>query len=642
METAIRVFLTSGYWVRLLVFLGVSAGIFYGHGLFWKRLLGRSWHPFALFGIGFVSMLAVTEAVGWPFIAFRLSAAWFTAVVTGVMLIPAGAGFLMAGRGRAAKGGQEKNGWIAAVVIALMVWMMLSCVAAQKANSDDSFYVSNVALFARAERMNPYDSSMGDITTQTVPMYDFQVWEGLMAVPCRIFGLTATETAHTLVIAPILLGSVSAMFSLGQALFRDSRKAWIFTGVLVLYTICCRNLTILPGSFLQRRTWQGKSVNISMVMPLLMAAVITLFREEDRNGYVLPLLCMLAGAALNPTSLYLNGFELAFLGASLAIGTRQGRKGLQLIPAVITIGVFTLMIYLRTSACPGKIESASEAEAGFFEDATRKFTEGNVRFQVMFLIALGALMLLGDRWAKLSLGLPFFLMVLTLWNPWTGRFVAEKITKVPTYWRVFWLLPTGPVMAWGAAEAITRLKQGWMKGLAAAAVCGLMIFGGAWDSEFVYAENVGNTAPVYVEMGDWLRERKVKTPVLAVQEAATVLRQEDTELWLLVAKRHYAEDVYIYFGREEEGNDRLRLFDFANRKLKAEELEGIDGLLQKYSVECVILLKNNKRGVQYLQEHGYTLEKKIGDYRVFRVEAQEQTVRGARAIPQDASQAAAK
>lgn len=66
-----------------------------------------------------------------------------------------------------------------------------------RSDSDDSFYVSNVALFANSSVLNPFDSSMGSHVVGTVPMYDFQIWESVLAMLCRVFRLGAAELCHT-------------------------------------------------------------------------------------------------------------------------------------------------------------------------------------------------------------------------------------------------------------------------------------------------------------------------------------------------------------------------------------------------------------------------------------------------------------
>ena len=111
---------------------------------------------------------------------------------------------------------------------------------------------------------------------------------------------------------------------------------------------------------------------------------------------------------------------------------------------------------------------------------------------------------------------------------------------------------------------------------------------------------------------DDFRKEPVSSPVLACQAAATVLRQEDTDLWLLVAKRTYVQDVYTYFGREEEGSDRLLLYDFVNNEL--EDLSAVPALLEKYGVERVIVTKKNEAARTLLEEQGWILRAKARSY----------------------------
>lgn len=619
METAINVFVTSGYCFKILLFFVVSLALCYLHGLFWKKLLKNDWPFFGLFGIGLVSVLAFTEFFGWPFIAYRLSANWFTGIAMAALLIPAAAGALLPG-GLVPKEREDKKlpWYILVPAILLLAYLMISSVAALKFNNDDSFYVSNVALFAVSDNMNPFDSSMGDVTTATVPMYDFQIWEGLMSVPCRLFGLNGAEVMHTLIVPVIIFCAASGFFFLGDALFRDRKKAAVFLGVILLFMLCSRYHYDSPESFLLRRTWQGKTVNVNVVLPVLAALLIGHYEGKEKKASLTLLLCVTAGMAVNPTSLYINGFLIVFLSVSLALWTKAYKKGLDLIPAVIATVAFTLLLYFRTKACAGKIESAGIVEDGFWLNTLQDVFGDNLRSVILFGIAFLYTMIFGDRKVRYCFGLPCLLMAVFLWNPWTGRFVAEKITKEPTYWRVFWLVPMGPVIAWAAVHLLFRPKQAWITATATGVMAAALVLCGNWSVAPEYTPNPENLEEIYLDIGLYAEDNGIRTPILAHLNVATRLRQQFTDLWLLVAKRHYVEDVYLYFGREEEGNDRLRLFDFANQRLKQEELEGIDELLRKYEVDCVILSKSSKREIQYLEEKGYTLDGQAGKYLIYR------------------------
>ena len=612
------VFITSGYWVRIAVFMIISLWLAFAHGQFWTRLLRLSSHPFELVSLGAISIFALEEFLCWPVVAFRLSASALICLTAAALLFPAGVGFFLP---KVPHHSLKRIDRVILTFLCLLLFVtVISSVIEYHADTDDSFFVSNVALFANSDTINPYDSSMGDPTTGTMPMYDFQTWESLISVVCRLFHLRASETMHTLVIAPLLICSFSACFSFGLALFHDERKAALFLVCISVYHLSCRLYPYSDGAFLLRRTWQGKSVNLNVTLPLLCAALVRYFSSEEKKHTVTVWLCALAGVALNPTSLYVNGFALLFLSVALAMGYGGWKKSIALLPVVGITLLFTLMIYLRTKACAGMIEGASTVGDSFFFDTLQDFFSD--RCNGLFLFALAELYVafLGNKIARTCFILFPALMLVFLWNPWMGKLVASSITKAPTYWRVFWLLPIGSTVSWSVVDLACRIPKGRARRLLGFGVLLILVAAvGKWPSakEYTVASNTEKISPNIIKVSDTLQSEHISTPVLACRSVATTLRQRDTELWLLVAKTTYIRDIYTSFGRYEEGADRQILYAFANGTLDPAEYGSVDGLLKKYNVHHVVLIKNNLFACEHLSSLGWDKQASFGSYRIY-------------------------
>ena len=119
--------------------------------------------------------------------------------------------------------------------------------------------------------LNPFDSSMGSHVVGTVPMYDFQIWESVLAMLCRVFRLGAAELCHTAMLPPLLLLAASAAFSLGLSLLGNERRAYLFTFVLSVFYIFSGANGYSVGAFLLGRVWQGKAASLTIVLPVLSA-----------------------------------------------------------------------------------------------------------------------------------------------------------------------------------------------------------------------------------------------------------------------------------------------------------------------------------------------------------------------------------
>ena len=66
------------------------------------------------------------------------------------------------------------------------------------------------------------------------------------------------------------------------------------------------------------------------------------------------------------------------------------------------------------------------------------------------------------------------LLALFVWSPVSGRLVAQYATKTPSYWRVFWLIPVGPICAYSTVWLTEKLPRRWMH-LAGVLVCSALL-----------------------------------------------------------------------------------------------------------------------------------------------------------------------
>ena len=509
--------LTLSFICKTLLLTGLLLALSWLSGCSAERLFRLTLAPAERPAVGFVLLMACGEIVGWPVVAFRLSSALFMALVGAAAAALALFGLLSWLRRPALPSVREDAP--AARRIALL--LALAAVALElvmtlvtfRSDSDDSFYVSNVALFANSSVLNPFDSSMGSHVVGTVPMYDFQIWESVLAMLCRVFRLGAAELCHTAMLPPLLLLAASAAIS------------------------------------------------------------------------------------FNPTGLYVVGFEMLFLTAAVAITEKRGRLMVHLLPPLAAGALFTFLIWLRTSQFPGQVDAASQAGRGFVLEQLQLVFAHQEVYLALFAVLFVAVLLRGGREARTYFVLTSVLLALFVWSPVLGRLVAQYATKTPSYWRVFWLIPVGPICAYSTVWLTEKLPRRWMH-LAGVLVCSaLLALPGEWmftsapagETPFLPSENVEKVPQETLDFGELLTDGGVRSPVLACEPLSTTLRQVWPELELLVSRPQYILDLYVYRGQAETGEDLLRLRDFVNQG--EPETDGIPALLAKYGVEYVILYR---------------------------------------------------
>ena len=596
--------LTLSFICKTLLLTGLLLALSWLSSCSAERLFRLTLAPAERPAVGFVMLMACGEIVGWPMVAFRLSSALFMVLVGAAAAALALFGLLSWLRRPALPSAREDAP--AARRIALL--LALAAVALElvmtlvtfRSDSDDSFYVSNVALFANSSVLNPFDSSMGSHVVGTVPMYDFQIWESVLAMLCRVFRLGAAELCHTAMLPPLLLLAASAAFSLGLSLLGNERRAYLFTFVLSVFYIFSGANGYSVGAFLLGRVWQGKAASLTIVLPVLSALLLRELGRGERvqkRLWTLLLACMLATISFNPTGLYVVGFEMLFLTAAVAITEKHGRLMVHLLPPLAAGALFTFLIWLRTSQFPGQVDAASQAGRGFVLEQLQLVFAHQEVYLALFAVLFVAVLLRGGREARTYFVLTSVLLALFVWSPVLGRLVAQYATKTPSYWRVFWLIPVGPICAYSTVWLTEKLPRRWMH-LAGVLVCSaLLALPGEWmftsvpagETPFLPSENVEKVPQETLDFGELLTDGGVRSPVLACEPLSTTLRQVWPELELLVSRPQYILDLYVYRGQAETGEDLLRLRDFVNQG--EPETDGIPALLTKYGVEYVILYR---------------------------------------------------
>lgn len=580
---------------------------------------------------GFLLFWGTAEAVGWFFTAFRLPFLIFEVLILcllggitvyGLRLLvtcrnrmPArlqsGSSVREKGRTR-----REKTAGLLLLVLSIAVILIMIVLSEYwyRPDTDDAFYVSNVALFAQSGRLNAYDSSFGNPQLGTVPMYDFQVYESVMAVLCRLFRISATVMMHSFCLPVYLVLSASAFYLLGRTLGEGNP----LEGGLYFLLLSAAHLFggysgYSEGTFLIGRLWQGKTLYLLVLLPVLIALVL---RSDSKRQSFYPLqicLCALAGMAMNPTSSFMLGFQLLFMTIVLCLRKGSLKPFLDILPFCAVEAFFLLMIYSRTRQYAGQIAAASEAGNHFIQETLSTFLGGRLVLLLFFLLAAGILWKFGTPRDRLYLVYTPLLMFAILWNPWTGRLVAQKITTVPTYWRVFWLIPIAPAIARAAIVLLHRarsfpLRRACVLGIALV----LLVFPfqstiSLQKRPFRISENWEKLPPPILVLGAEAVRLKDRPVVLACRDFATTMRQEFTEIELIVSREQYIKDLFLYRGKQQEAEERLWLDQAVNGLIRDDPgfPEKMDRMLEKYRVDFIIIKSNRRKLTGQLESIGW-------------------------------------
>ena len=590
--------LTTALIIKWIILFMVCVGVSMQIGTGFGRLLKLRTNCFESMSLGFVVVLAAIQLFGWLCVAYRWKMLFFAIYAIAVVIMLA----IISKKYTNYRNIEWKFRnvhWISNFVTMVMIVLTILY---YRSDADDAFYVSNATLFQNSICINAYDSSFGNKLLGTVPMYDFQIWEALLALIAKIFSVEAVTLMHTLCIPILLLFSASAYCFLGRVLLGDKLKSELFYLLLSVFHLFGGYAVYSEGSFLLSRIWQGKAVYLTIILPFMIAVMLQMLKEQFYlQASISICACMLAGMALNPTSLYVMGFQVLFMSIAIAISMHKVKPLLLCIPAVIVSGVFTLMIYLRASQFDGQIEAASNAGADFVKNTFINFMGDGKIYFILFAIALIVIFLWGNLAAKVYFILTPLLMFVGIWNPVMGRVVAEQLTKCPSYWRVFWLLPVGTALAY---TIVSMLEKGNKLVKTVIVIVGLLVMAlpGVWmfstENGFIKSNNVEKVPNEVISFGEYLGGDEHKI-ILGCDAFASTIRQKYVNCELIYSRAQYVLDLFAYRGKEAEAEDRMNMAYFANGIL--DDISGVETLLKNYQVDYVVLRSDKERDIQYLE-----------------------------------------
>lgn len=135
--------------------------------------------------------------------------------------------------------------------------------------------------------------------------------------------------------------------------------------------------------------------------------------------------------------------------------------------------------------------------------------------------------------------IPIGVIMFIVFNPLLYKYVYSKII----YWRLFWMFPTGILIALAAVKMVKNSQGRWVKGLVLVAFCGLIVIKGTniiIDRGFGKIQNPEKVPGTVKEICDMMLELE-ETPRCIMPEA------------LFCDVRQYSGEIEMMYGRNVVG-----------------------------------------------------------------------------------------
>ncbi len=350
---------------------------------------------------------------------------------------------------------------------------------------DDAIYIGGRAVYFMEFDTVPMDLNYHHHGLLDFPIYYplelAQTTHLLWGFVAYMLGVSCLDVFHIFV---PFLGGLLVPVAHYLALSRFSRDRWItIVGVTAIFAFLCINGGT-PASFRTFGNWAfviwfGKSILISIVLPLFVAFSVDWFRQANRRNWVKLCVLVVVSSGLSGSA----AFMLPLLAVALAMGHIAERS---LYPDLWRklLGYFSTLTYLVVLAVYIKLSLIGPAirhlgfEYGFPDDfwGQAKLVFGGPLHltTVAFVVSVAVTILVGSPVQRRFIGAWLATLIVTALNPLMIDYVATYGTTLSAYWRLFFLLPF-PLALGIAVTRIPLIREAVSPRRAAATCCVLLL-----------------------------------------------------------------------------------------------------------------------------------------------------------------------
>ncbi|MCM1122093.1 MAG: DUF6077 domain-containing protein [Eubacterium sp.] len=251
----------------------------------------------------------------------------------------------------------ERIEWL--LFFALLGFQLYKAAAYASFDGDDAYYVVESLIAQQADvmyRILPYTGRPTDLDVRHV-LAVFPMWVAYVAVKSDIHATIVSHLVMPFVLIPL---SYLVYYEVGKVLFCRKKESYredlpIFMIMIAMFQIFGNVSIYTNETFFLTRTWQGKAVAGSLVIPALFWLFLSIYdgaakRRRTDIGLWIVLVCVNMTAGIcSSIAVFLVCILMALTAFGLAIAERDYRvilrMGAACIPNVIYMMIYVVMGY---------------------------------------------------------------------------------------------------------------------------------------------------------------------------------------------------------------------------------------------------------------------------------------------------------
>lgn len=485
-------------------------------------------------------------------------------------------------------------------------------------NADDGFYVS--LINQSIDSKNIYENSepsLGYGNDNQLRRYEISSYELFVSVLCKISTISSSIMCHTVLPFVFVIMSYFTYYLLIRRITKNTKFSIQTLLILSLIFVFSGMTSRTIGSSLLSKMWQGKSIFLNIVLPLVIANLIKVYYGKNiKNHIILLIITNIAGVFFTPVALFLITFSYIGFGILLLI-KRKIKKVLLLGLTGIPILIYSIIMLILTRNCG----TGTYNEINVFNELIRMV--GDIKFVILYVVCAIITLFIGNKRMKLvSFIIPIIYLV-TIYNPFFTDIIAKNLTGSNVFWRVFWLLPIEITIAYTFVSVVRYVKNKYLKGVVICIFITMIIICG----EFCYTKENGYETPENLEkipneiieqtnyiLNDYNGERRpiVMCPPEPLQ--SVTMRQLTNDIVLFWSRDFYMIDI---FG-EEVTNEMLELYTlYFDNEIKVSKERFIE-LIEKYEIDYFIVSSESDKIIEYMSDINVVSKNIIGGNYIYK------------------------
>lgn len=577
-----------------------------------------------IYSVGFITILIIFQLIAYPISAYQgpfiITAITFSIIMFALLVLSLR--YLIV-KGRLFINTEiEKNNylWIVLLLISIILQSFLSSYMYHD-DDDDAYYITASAVTIETGDMglepmyitSGLDASM---TTHVSHRTDTSTWEYFIAYLSLLFSIEPVIIAHT--VLPLILIPLSYLINYYVAsILIEKKKAIYFMLIFSLLNLFGAYAVYSPACFMLLRIWQGKAVLVSIIFPILLGNCLEIIKDEkfSKQYWIFNAMILLGGVCTTIIGVYLTPIYYMMIGIPflLYIKWKEAKKIiLPILLSLIPCLIFTIISFLQVVST----NSAYLTKAAPVWNDVFKMNLLSGHYIILFVLALIYTIWKGNITQKLFLVGTTALTFITFLNPLLCTFVAQKITGVDVYWRLYWIIPIYYGISFMLSDLLNKISNKIHIVLTLAVVTITLYNIGyfMYQEPFYYKhENLYKLPSEVIGTVDYIidhRETESKPNVLFPEHLSAKVRQYSTEVVTMWSRYQNSYDNLI-------PNTDMELQAFYLPLYAGEIVDGnyIINNLKNMQVEWLVISNTT----QIPQTNGINLETTIEGYNIYRI-----------------------